>query len=193
MLGVVLTGGIVSSMSNSPAIAIISLTLGDNAGKLTYNFNPRKPEQAITVSGELGGQAYSETWAVDQQKQQVSITGALGDNPIAVTLSAGQKGFLAQGTIGQVGLTQVLGGESDFSQITTTGKLGTESLNHNIAVTQDEDQNYHLSVSGTLGQSTLEQTATIARSEDADLQFEAQGNLAGASFTMSGQLYAAQP
>lgn len=189
LLGVALTGAIASSMTGSPATAVVSLTLGDLQGKLTYTFNGQNPQQALQVTGEIGGQAYQETWSIDQQSQKASVHGSLGENAIDLTLSAGQKGMLLRGTLGQVGVTQILGGESDLSSITGTGKLGSESLEHSIKLTQDDNNNYQMAVTGKLGQSTLEQSATIARDQDGQIQFNGQGKLAELDFTMAGTLY----
>lgn len=189
LLGVALTGAIATSMSGSPATAVVSLTLGELQGNLTYTFNGQNPQQALQVSGQIGGQAYQETWSIDQQSQKATVRGSLGENAIDLTLSSGQKGMLLRGSLGQVPVTQVLGGESDLSSITGTGKLGSELLDTSIKLTQDENNGYQMAVTGKLGQSALEQSASIARGDNGEIQFNGQGKLAELDFTMAGTLY----
>lgn len=193
LLGVLVTGLIVCSMTSSPATAILSLTLGDQQGNLTYTFNPRNPEQAITANGELGGQSYRETWSLDQEKKQLAVSARLGETPIELKLNAGQQAMLVKGNIGDFTVTQVIGGKEDLSSINSNGQLGNVRFSHDIQVSEDEDRNYLMAVNGKLGRESIEQSVKIGKGEDSDLMFQGSGQVAGTPFAMDGRLYAAQP
>ncbi|MCE7870364.1 hypothetical protein DYH09_08310 [bacterium CPR1] len=190
LLSVVVTGAFISAMSNGPATAALQVALNGVPGSLSYTFNPQNPQQAITASGEVGGLPYRESWSIDQDKRQLTLTAQLGDTPVEVNMTAGEKSVLARGSVGDLTLTQVIGGEEDLSSVTSNGQLGNERFNHQIDFAEDENGEYKVSIAGQLGEATLEQTVTLARAEDAQLSMQGEGNLAGTSFAMSGKLYA---
>lgn len=188
ILSATLAGIFLSTMTNGPVSAALSLAFNDTRGELQYTCTG----EGASATGQIGGLEYRESWTLDREKRQMLVEASLGETRMQMTITPGsQNAAQARGQIGDLKLIQVIGGKSDMSSVSANGRLGGQTLGVNLAAREEERDTYLLSVNGAVGQAPLSQEIKLSQAGEG-FAIEASGAMAGTDFRLSGSLNPSQ-
>jgi hypothetical protein len=155
----------------------LQMTLGQATNAdLSYSLNADPNAFGLNGSGTIGGNAFSENWAFNDQG--LLISGSVGNAQEALTVSQQDDGLHLDGTIGSVEVHEIVNNSADGNGVVFGGTIGDQALNQTLTVGQDESGNSTIQARGTLGDAEINYDETVGQN-DTGLSVTGQGSVAG--------------
>jgi hypothetical protein len=191
------------------AIPLVSIDFAsksaDKLMNVRYDLDLKNESNPLTVSGDVDGQALTETFTLNEQTESAAFNGSIGNNPTSLTLALDQasEALRVSGKLGDIDAdlkyTAIKGpnGDDDIQGLHTEGTLGGLAYSADTlfeggaqALANGAEQG-KMTVRGTLGQDAISKDYTVTAQQlpsGAEITFTGTGTTAGVQQEVSATL-----